>query len=317
MKTSRIKFAAIWCCIVELVASASDPSSMAVDNIQKPIDFEQGWAILQGAVDRVINVVEGIDNNPFTADEYIEYYTIVYDLGGPGRGSYENSKKLYDLYRKAFEDYITLKVLPSLLGKKDEILLQELERRWQNQKTMTYWLSRFFGYLDRYFTTIQKQPSLREISSLSFYDLVFGKINSQIRGAAISMIAIQIDREREGEQIHQVIVKNVVAIYTEIGKDLMNYTRDFEDDLAKHTAAFYSQKASNWITSEPYKEYMLKVEDCLKHERDRISYYLPAGLQKKLLEVVQHELLSVYASELQEKKQLDEVLLNVESYYVG
>lgn len=63
-------------------------------------------------------------------------------------------------------------VLPSLLEKKDGILLQELERRWSNHKTMTFWLSRFFHYLDRYFTTIQKLPSLKEISSSSFYDLV-------------------------------------------------------------------------------------------------------------------------------------------------
>ncbi|CAL5395654.1 unnamed protein product [Camellia sinensis] len=71
------------------------------------------------------------------------------------------------------------------------------------------------------------------------------------------------------------------------------------------TAAFYSQKASIWITSESYKDYMLKVEGCLKQETERVSCYLQHTGQQKLLEVVEHELLFVFASKLEEKKQLD------------
>lgn len=39
------------------------------------INFEPGWKILQVAVDRVINTVKGVDNQTFTANEYMEYYT--------------------------------------------------------------------------------------------------------------------------------------------------------------------------------------------------------------------------------------------------
>jgi hypothetical protein len=44
---------------------------------------------------------------------------------------------------------IHLQVLPSLRDKKDEKLLRELHRRWDNHNVMTRWLSRFFNYLDR------------------------------------------------------------------------------------------------------------------------------------------------------------------------
>lgn len=40
-------------------------------------------------------------------------------------------------------------VLPSLKEHRDERLLQELYRRWNNHKLMVRWLSRFFNYLDR------------------------------------------------------------------------------------------------------------------------------------------------------------------------
>ena len=40
-------------------------------------------------------------------------------------------------------------VLPSLRDLRDETLLRELHKRWQNHNVMIRWLSRFFNYLDR------------------------------------------------------------------------------------------------------------------------------------------------------------------------
>lgn len=40
-------------------------------------------------------------------------------------------------------------VLPALKEHRDEFLLKELHRRWDNHKVMVRWLSRFFTYLDR------------------------------------------------------------------------------------------------------------------------------------------------------------------------
>ena len=43
----------------------------------------------------------------------------------------------------------SVQVLPALKDKKDEYLLKELLKRWDNHKVMVRWLSRFFNYLDR------------------------------------------------------------------------------------------------------------------------------------------------------------------------
>ena len=89
------------------------------------------------------------------------------------------SEQLYNRYRDCFSLYITEKVfvaaavhhcttlhwsgyncwlvyvqcqhqvLPALKDKKDEYLLKELLKRWDNHKIMVRWLSRFFNYLDR------------------------------------------------------------------------------------------------------------------------------------------------------------------------
>ncbi|KAI8010506.1 Cullin-1 [Camellia lanceoleosa] len=45
-----------------------------------------------------------------------------------------------------------------------------------------------------------------------------------------------------------------------------------------------------------------QAEECLKREKDRVAHYLHSSSELKLLEKVQHELLSVYATQLLEKE---------------
>ncbi|XP_057752248.1 cullin-1-like [Arachis stenosperma] len=80
-----------------------------------------------------------------------------------------------------------------------------------------------------------------------------------------------------------------------------HYENDFESAMLKDTSAYYSQKASNWILEDSCPD-MLKAEECLKREKDRVAQYLHSSSEPKLLEKVQHELLSVYANQLLQKE---------------
>ena len=75
------------------------------------------------------------------------------------------------------------------------------------------------------------------------------------------MFLDQIDQEREGEQIDRALLKNVLDIFVEIGMGQMEeYEKDFEDDMLKDSADYYSRKASNWIIEDSCPDYMLKVK---------------------------------------------------------
>ncbi|KAA8548496.1 hypothetical protein F0562_000237 [Nyssa sinensis] len=121
---------------------------------------------MQEGINKLIDRIEGVHKHQFTSEKYMNLYTTSYNICQIDQFGPE-AQKLYEQYKKTFEDYITSKVLPSLRGKKDESLLEELVNRWNNHKVMTRWIARFFGYLNRYF--------------------VYGEINDHVRDAVISM----------------------------------------------------------------------------------------------------------------------------------
>ncbi|XP_027352113.1 cullin-1 isoform X3 [Abrus precatorius] len=212
---------------------------------------------------------------------------------------YDFSQQLYDKYKEAFDEYIKSIVLPSLREKHDEFMLRELVQRWLNHKVMVRWLSRFFYYLDRYFITRRSLPGLNAVGLTCFRDLVYMEVRANARKAVIALI----DKEREGEQIDRSLLKNVLDIFVEIGMSEMDkYEQDFEIQMLEDTADYYRSKATNWIETDFCPDYMLKAEDCLRRERERVSHYLHASTEQKLVEKVQHELLVTHANQLLEKE---------------
>ncbi|ONK78652.1 uncharacterized protein A4U43_C02F21040 [Asparagus officinalis] len=265
---------------------------------RKTIDLDQGWAFMQKGITKLKNILEGLAEPQFDPENYMMLYTTIYNMCTQ-KPPHDYSQQLYEKYQQSFEEYITTTVLPSIKEKHDEFMLRELVQRWMNHKVMVRWLSRFFHYLDRYFVARRSLPALNEVGLTCFRDLVFNEIKVKVRDAVISLI----DQEREGEQIDRALLKNVLGIFVEIGLGSMEcYENDFEAAMLGDTAAYYSRKATNWILEDTCPDYMLKAEECLKREKDRVSHYLHSSSEPKLLEKAQHELLSVYLNQLLEKE---------------
>lgn len=262
------------------------------------IELDAGWEYMEKGIMKLKRILEGLQEPPFNSDEYMTLYTTIYNMCTQ-KPPHDYSQQLYEKYREAFEEYIHATVLPSLKEKHDEFMLRELVQRWLNHKVMVRWLSRFFFYLDRYFIARRSLPALNEVGLSCFRDLVYQEVKANARDAVIALI----DKEREGEQVDRALLKNVIDIFVEIGMGQMEpYEEDFEAQMLQESGAFYSRKASSWISDDSCPDYMLKADDCLKRERERVSHYLHISSEEKLVERVQHELLVVYATELLEKE---------------
>ncbi|CAL5423633.1 unnamed protein product [Camellia sinensis] len=266
-------------------------------NQHKAIELEEGWAYMQTGITKLKRILEGLPES-FSSDDYMMLYTTIYNMCTQ-KSPHDYSQQLYDKYKEAFEEYINSTVLPSLREKHDEFMLRELVSIWVNHKVMVRWLSRFFHYLDRYFIARRSLPGLNDVGLTCFRDLVYQELKGKVRGAVITLI----DQEREGEQVDRALLKNILGIFVEIGMGQNEcYEKDFEEDMLKDSAAYYSRKASNWIVEDSCPGYMLKAEECLKKERDRVSHYLHSSSEPKLVEKVQNELLVVYSTQLLEKE---------------
>ncbi|KAI7982239.1 Cullin-1 [Camellia lanceoleosa] len=266
-------------------------------NQHKAIELEEGWAYMQTGITKLKRILEGLPES-FSSDDYSMLYTTIYNMCTQ-KSPHDYSQQLYDKYKEVFEEYINSTVLPSLREKHDEFMLRELVSIWVNHKVMVRWLSRFFHYLDRYFIARRSLPGLNDVGLTCFRDLVYQELKGKVRDAVITLI----DQEREAEQVDRALLKNILGIFVEIGMGQNEcYENDFEEDMLKDSAAYYSRKASNWIVEDSCPGYMLKAEECLKKERDRVSHYLHSSSEPKLVEKVQNELLVVYGTQLLEKE---------------
>ncbi|CAL9238165.1 unnamed protein product [Arabidopsis halleri] len=136
-------------------------------------------------------------------------------------------------------------------------MLRELAKRWNNHKDLVRLFSRFLQYIERYYVSRRKIPSLREVGLKCFHDLVYREMHSTATEAVIALI----HNEREGEQIDRQLVRNVVDVFVENGMgSIKKYEEDdFESFMLQDTASYYSSKASRWIQEDSCPEYTLKA----------------------------------------------------------
>ena len=209
------------------------------------------------------------------------------------------SQQLYERYREAFNEYIASVVLPALNEKSGEFMLKELVRRWDDHKVMVRWLSRFFNYLDRYYIQRHNLAALKDVGALCFRDLVYAELKTAAKDAVLALV----DKERDGEQIDRALVKNALGIFVEMGMGGMEaYETDFETFLLQDTATHYARKASLWIEEDSCPAYLVKAEQCLGREKERVGHYLHASSEVKLLKEVEREVLAAYETRLLEKE---------------
>jgi len=80
------------------------------------------------------------------------------------------------------------------------------------------------------------------------------------------------------------------------------YEQDFEQDMLEATTEYYKIKAAAWIMEDSCPEYMIKAEECLRLEEDRVNSYLDPSSKKKLLKRVETELLNENKTALLDKE---------------
>ena len=92
------------------------------------IELESGWTSCRQYIDKLIKFLEKESESAFTSEEYMNFYTSVYNMCTQ-KNPYDYSSDLYGKFRDSFTSYVEAKVAPVLLEKNGEAMLHELTIR--------------------------------------------------------------------------------------------------------------------------------------------------------------------------------------------
>ncbi|XP_019168415.1 PREDICTED: cullin-1-like isoform X1 [Ipomoea nil] len=263
------------------------------------LTLEEGMNRLEEGIAKALMIMDGYTASAlFSSEEYMKYYDCVYLLCvQPPPNDY--SWQLHERFKKALEESIFLKVLPSLSDKNGAPLLSELRRLWANYKSMVKCLGGFYLYLDQRFSDRETAAPLSEISVCCFHDLVCTAFLQKFIDAAILLIT----QDRNGLPTDQTFLQSLSNFFTEVGGKTRPFCYNkFEEAILVDTGNYYSQVAPEWLLNYSSAEYASKAEQCLREERGRACKILhPPGVEK-LLQIVHWKLVGEITNQLIEKQ---------------
>ncbi|KAI3872756.1 hypothetical protein MKX03_028937 [Papaver bracteatum] len=200
---------------------------------ESPIEVvEEGWEIIQNEFTKKINIHEGVpDESPV---DHMKLYSTIYSMCRQGSAAdyfeeLDYSKELYERYQGVYNDYLESKVLPAIQEKHDDVsMLHEVVKRWENHKLMVKHLSRCFFHLEHFYIPLRELPTLEVVGFNCFRKIIGeGMMKVRVKDAVTRLI----NREREGEETDQTLIKNVLQIFFELGN-----TQNMEDNSPPTTS---------------------------------------------------------------------------------
>lgn len=130
-------------------------------------------------------------------------------------------------------------------------------------------------------------PTLKESGLIRFKEEIFDKMYASLTSAIIAVI----DNERNGESVDQSLLARLIDMYRAMDKDMKSYDERFEAAFKQNTEFFYKVKADEWILSDSTPQYLIKVEEAMIQEANRVSNYLLPHTSHKIQKICSDTLL--------------------------
>lgn len=269
------------------------------------IQVEAGWKIIESRGFEPLAAVLDVDGDHRRRHgddgpkQWNQIYTTVYKMCTQ-KVPCSYAKELYQRAQNTLKAYLrssTLPALNKLRGK--EVMLKELDRRWGNHKLMVKWVTRTFSYIDRYYVKRNEEFPLEKAGYMCFKKEVFDPIVSDVRKAALDIVR----RERDGEAVDRSLLKQVLAIFVEMGMGKLDvYTKEWETPFLEDTGEFYRRTSLKWAEEESFPDFMCKADASIVEEMERAAQYLNTQTHERLLRVYEKEVLITHQAKMLAKE---------------
>ena len=179
----------------------------------------------------------------------------------------------------------------------DNGLLKKIQEAWDLHKTTMMMIRDILMYMDRTFVRTTKRVPVYHMGLRLFLENVAR--HKQARSRLRALLLASVARERNGELIDQVLVKNILDMLVRLGGDSRGvYQHDFERHFLKETEAFYQDESLKFLSENTCLDYIEKAELRLQEERDRVAHYLHRSTDARLIQIVETQLVLNHAKEL-------------------
>ncbi|TPX51845.1 hypothetical protein SeLEV6574_g00028 [Synchytrium endobioticum] len=286
-------------------------------------DLDVTWRKLADGLQQIMNKLEdGLTNN-----KYVELYTLIYnyctssrmtganDLGaqaGGHRGANLMGKDLYEKLKEYLRMHLdTLK--QSSEQHMDEQLLIFYTKQWQRYTMASTLVHHIFRYLNRHWVKREIDEGHKTIydvytlSLVSWRDHFFMSLQGNVMNAVLKLI----EKQRNGEQIDNGLVKSVADSFVSLGLDeadsskstLEVYKQYFETPFVDATEVYYKAESEKFINDNSITDYMKKAESRLLEEENRVPLYLNPSTSKPLIKRCEQVLIANHTNPIQDEFQ--------------
>ncbi|KAF8527458.1 Cullin-domain-containing protein [Hysterangium stoloniferum] len=288
-------------------------------------DLPTTWAFLGDGVDHIMTKL----HTGVSYSKYMALYTVSYNyctssrmqgnmdqaaLGGR-TGANLMGSDLYNHLIKYFVDHLKgLRDQSDPLV--DEALLRYYAQEWDRYTTGANYINRLFTYLNRHWVKREKDEGRRGVYTVYTLSLVQWKSNffmhiqsknTKLAGAILKLI----ERQRNGENIDQGLVKKVVDSFVSLGLDeadsnkasLEVYREHLEVPFIAATEKHYKQESDAYLAENSVSDYLKRAEERLREEEDRVERFLNTNTRKLLVSRCEHVLIREHAEVMWEEFQ--------------
>jgi len=211
---------------------------------------------------------------------------------------HKHGDKLYDGLTATVREHLQ-RMAEQVEAANDQEFLETLNRKWSDHKLSMIMIRDILMYMDRTYVAQNKKVPVYELGLSLFRDDVVRalRIKERLLGQLLELVR----KERDGEMINRRLIKMIVSMLVDLGKDV--YAQDFERPFLEATAAFYKHESGEAIAQNSASDYMKRAERRLAEEDERVHQYLDSTSEPRLREVAERELIARHMKTLAEMEQ--------------
>ncbi|XVF03355.1 hypothetical protein REPUB_Repub04eG0253800 [Reevesia pubescens] len=245
-------------------------SNQQTRNFQiEAFNADKTWNILEHAIHEIYN-------HNATSLSFEELYRNAYNMV-----SHDFGEKLYSGLVTTMTLHLK-EMSKSIEAAQGDLFLAELNRKWNDHNKALQKIRVILMYMDSTYIPFTNKTLVRELGLNLWRDNIihFSKIQSRLLSTLLELVY----RERTGEVIDRVLMRNIIKMLMDLGSSV--YQEDFEKPFLEVSAEFYKGESQKFIEFCDCGDYLKKAEICLNEEIDRVTHYLDVKSEAKTTNVV-------------------------------